>query len=281
MIKHSDFRYCLNTSTIRECELDVPREVEVASQVGYQGIELWVSEIEDYVKSGGTLSELRSIVEDSDLEVPNLIAFFQWAHPDDDERHEGLEQARKVFAIAQELGCPYVAAPPFGITDREDVSVAHLADCFRTLLKIGRQAGVKPLLEFWGISKALGSLSEANDVLALVDDPDGALLADVFHMARDGSDLELLWDLDRDQLCLMHVNDYPGVLGGSPSTDRERLYPGDGVAPYDEIVQALRAIGYRGFLSLELFNKAYQEAGAVQAARTGLAKMRQVFEASG
>ena len=281
MIKHSDFRYCLNTSTIRECELDVPREVEVASQVGYQGIELWVSEIEDYVKSGGTLSELRSIVEDSDLEVPNLIAFFQWAHPDDDERHEGLEQARKVFAIAQELGCPYVAAPPFGITDREDISVTYLADCFRTLLEIGRQAGVKPLLEFWGISKTLGSLAEAIDVLALVDDPNGALLADVFHMARDGSDLELLWDLDRDQLCLMNVNDYPGVLGGSPSTDRERLYPGDGVAPYDEIVQALRAIGYRGYLSLELFNKAYQEAGAVQAARTGLAKMRQVFEVSG
>jgi len=130
MNKHSDFRYCLNTSTIRECKLDVPREVEVASQAGYQGIELWVSEIEEYTGSGGTLSGLKSIVEDSDLEVPNLIAFFQWAHPDDDERHEGLEQARKVFAMAQELGCPWVAAPPFGITDQEDISVAFLADCF-------------------------------------------------------------------------------------------------------------------------------------------------------
>lgn len=278
MNEHSDFGYCLNTSTIRQCNLDVPREVEVARQAGYQGIELWVSEIEDYAKSGGTLSGLRSIVEDSDLVVPNLIAFFQWAHPDDGERHEGLEQAREVFAIAQELGCPYVAAPPFGITDREDLSVAHLADCFRTLLEIGRQAGVKPLLEFWGISKALGSLAEAIDVLALADAPDGALLADVFHMARDGSDYELLWELDSDQLCLMHVNDYPGALGGLQSTDRERLYPGDGVAPYDKIMEALRAIGYRGFLSLELFNKAYQEAGAVQVARTGLAKMRQVVE---
>ena len=104
-------------------------------------------------------------------------------------------------------------------------------------------------------------------------------MADVFHMARDGSDYELLWELDRDQLCLVHVNDYPGVLGESQSTGRERLYPGDGVAPYDEIVQALRAIGYRGFLSLELFNEAYQEAGAVQVANTGLAKMRQVVEA--
>jgi 2-keto-myo-inositol isomerase len=281
MIKHSAFKYCLNTSTIQECKLDVPREAEVASQAGYQGIELWVSEIEDYVKSGGTLRELRRIVEACNLEVPNLIAFFQWAHPDGDQRHEGLEEARKVFAMAQELGCPYVAAPPFGITDREDVSIAHLADCFGTLLEIGRQAGVKPLLEFWGISKALGSLREANDVLALVDDPDGALLADVFHMARDGSDLALLQKLDRDRLCLVHVNDYPGTLDGSRSTDRERLYPGDGIAPYGEIMGALKAIGYRGFLSLELFNKTYQEAGAAQAARTGLAKIEQVVEAGG
>jgi len=281
MNEHSEFKYCLNTSTIQECKLDVPREVEVTSQAGYQGIELWVAEIEDYIGSGGTLRELRRIVEDSDLEVPNLIAFFQWAHPDDGERHEGLEQARKVFAMARELGCPYVAAPPFGVTDREELSMAHLAGCFGAVLDIGRQAGVKPLLEFWGISKVLGSLAEATDVLALVDDPDGALLADVFHMARDGSDLELLWKLDRDQLCLVHVNDYPGTSDGSRSTDRERLYPGDGIAPYDEIMGALNAIGYRGFLSLELFNRAYQEAGALQAARTGLAKMRQIVEASG
>ena len=280
MNERNDFRYCLNTSTIRQCKLDVPREVEVASQAGYEGIELWVSEIEAYAKSGGTFSELKGILEDSNLELPNLIAFFQWAHPDDDQRHEGLEQARKVFAIAQELGCPYVAAPPFGITDREDVSVAHLADCFRTLLEIGRQTGVAPLLEFWGSSKVLGSLDEAIDVLALADDPDVALLADVFHMARGGSRFELLCELDGDQLGLMHVNDYPGVLDVSQLTDRERLYPGDGVAPYDEIVQALHAIGYRGFLSLELFNEAYQEAGAVQVARTGLAKMRQVVEAA-
>ena len=43
MNERNDFRYCLNTSTIRQCKLDVPREVEVASQAGYEGIELWVS----------------------------------------------------------------------------------------------------------------------------------------------------------------------------------------------------------------------------------------------
>lgn len=273
-----EFKYSLNTSTIRECKLDVPREIEVTSQAGYQGIELWVSEIEAYVEGGGSLGELRRIVEDSNLEIPNLIAFFAWAHPDEAARHEGLEQARQVFDMARELGCPYVAAPPYGITDREDLPVAHLADCFGTLLEVGRQAGVLPLLEFWGMSKVLGSLAEANEVLDRVDALDGALLADVFHMTRDGSDVALLGKLQRDRLKLMHVNDIPQAAAGVRITDRDRVYPGDGIAPWDKIIGGLRATGYRGYLSLELFNEGYQEAGAVQVARTGLEKMRMVVE---
>ena len=273
-----EFKYCLNTSTIRECKLDVPREIEVTSQAGYEGIELWVSEIEAYVESGGSLAELRRIVEGSGLEIPNLIAFFAWSHPDDAARHEGLEQARQVFAMARELGCPYVAAPPYGITDREDIPVAHLADCFGTLLEVGQQAGVLPLLEFWGMSKVLGSLAEANEVLDRVDAPDGALLSDVFHMTRDGSDVALLGKLPQDRLKLMHVNDIPQAVEGMRITDRDRVYPGDGIAPWDKIIGGLRAIGYRGYLSLELFNQEYQEEGAVQVARTGLEKIKRVVE---
>jgi sugar phosphate isomerase/epimerase len=224
------------------------------------------------------LAELRRIVEGSGLEIPNLIAFFAWSHPDDAARHEGLEQARQVFAMARELDCPYVAAPPYGITDREDIPIAHLADCFGSLLEVGQQAGVLPLLEFWGMSKVLGSLAEANEVLDRVDAPDGALLSDVFHMTRDGSDVALLGKLPQDRLKLMHVNDIPQAVEGMRITDRDRVYPGDGIAPWDKIIGGLRAIGYRGYLSLELFNQEYQEEGAVQVARTGLEKIKRVVE---
>lgn len=278
MNERQSFRYCLNTSTMRECGLGVPREIEVVSQAGYQGIELWVSEIRAYLEDGGTLDDLNDLLKRSELKVPNLIAFFPWAHPDDSERQEGLDQARDVFNMARELGCPCVAAPPAGISEREDVSAAHLADCYRTLLEIGREAGVKPLLEFWGHAKVLRRLDEALEVLNLADAPGGAVLVDVFHMAKGGSRLELLRDLDADQLGLVHVNDYPGDRDPSQLTDRERVYPGSGVAAYDEILGILHDIGYHGFLSLELFNEAYQEPGADEVARTGLMKMKQIVE---
>ena len=150
-----EFGYCLNTSTIRECGLDLLQEIEVAAQAGYQGIELWVSEIEAYQRGGGTLVELGHLLEQRGLEVPNLIAFFQWAHPDDEARARALEEARGVAAMARELACPCVAAPPSGISDRADIALSHIAGCYRDLLALGRQVGVKPLLEFWGHSHVL------------------------------------------------------------------------------------------------------------------------------
>ena len=133
-------------------------------------------------------------------------------------------------------------------------------------------------MEFWGHSQVLYSLDESVEILNLVDDPDAAILADVFHMAKGGSSFDLLRDLDGAQLRLFHLNDYPDSPDVTQLTDRERLYPGDGVAPYDLIMTALREIGYAGMLSLELFNEAYQRAGALEVARTGLENMRQVAE---
>ena len=279
MSEHSEFKYCLNTSTIHKCGLDVLEEIEVAAQAGYHGIELWVSEITAYLEQGGTLANLRRLLVQRQIEVPNLIAFFHWAHPDDRARQEALEEARQVFRMASELDCPYVAAPPAGISGRGDVSLDHVAGCYNELLEIGRQAGVRPLLEFWGHSQVLGSLEDALQVLKQVTDPDAAILADVFHMAKSGSRFELLRELDRTQLRLFHLNDYPGAPDVSQLTDGERVYPGDGIAPYDVIVPALHAIEYTGLLSLEMFNEGYQAAGALPVATEGLGKMKQTVKA--
>jgi sugar phosphate isomerase/epimerase len=267
--------YCLNTSTIRNCGLSIQEKVELAAQVGYDGIELWVAEIEAYLKDGGTLPQLRAIIDQNAIKVPNLIAFFQWASPDERQREKALEEAVAVFDVAQALACPYVAAPPVGITNREDISLAHIAGYYRGLLEATQETSVKPLLEFWGHSKTLGSLKEAMQVLDILDHPEALLLADVFHMAKTEGSFELLRELNGARLGLFHVNDYPDL---PQLTDAQRLYPGDGVAPLRRIFDTLRQIGYTGMYSLELFNKEYEQTGAEHVAQTGLDKMKQLVE---
>lgn len=54
------------------------------------------------------------------------------------------------------------------------------------------------------------------------------------------------------------------------------MYPGDGVAPLKEVFATLKAIGYSGYLSLELFNRGYWKQDPLEVAKTGLAKLKTV-----
>mgnify|MGYP001090012162 CR=1 FL=1 len=48
----------------------------------------------------------------------------------------------------------------------------------------------------------------------------------------------------------------------------------DGVAPMNQILRTLADIGFRGMLSLEVFNREYWKNPPIEVAQTGLAKMR-------
>jgi sugar phosphate isomerase/epimerase len=76
------------------------------------------------------------------------------------------------------------------------------------------------------------------------------------------------------------MNDYPAQPPRAEITDAHRVYPGDGVAPLRELLRDLRRIGFRGALSLELFNREYWTQDALAVARTGLEKMRAVVRRS-
>ena len=81
-------------------------------------------------------------------------------------------------------------------------------------------------------------------------------------------------------LQVIHMNDYPADPPRASITDAQRVYPGDGVAPLKEVVRTLERIGFRGVLSLELFNRDYWKQDAATVARTGLEKMKAIVRAA-
>ena len=62
--------------------------------------------------------------------------------------------------------------------------------------------------------------------------------------------------------------------------DADRVYPGDGVAPLNTIFRDLHQTGFRGMLSLELFNREYWKQDALTVAKTGLEKTREAVRKS-
>lgn len=272
------FGYCLNTSTIRGQKLGIEQEVELAAKAGYNAIEPWINEIDDYVKQGGSLKDLARRIRDHGLKVASAIGFAQWIVDDDAQRAKGLEEAKRTMDLVAQLGGTRIAAPPAGATDKPGLDLFQAAKRYRALLELGHQMGVAPQIEVWGFSKNLSRLGETVFVAVESGHRDACLLLDVYHIYKGGSDFNGLRLLGGAGLHVFHVNDYPASPPRETITDAERVYPGDGVAPLGQVFRDLRDAGFCGMLSLELFNRSYWEKDAFQVVKTGLEKTRASVE---
>jgi sugar phosphate isomerase/epimerase len=274
------FIYCLNTSTISRQKKSLVEEIEIAARAGYGAIEPWSRELDAHVSQGGKLKDVAKRTRDAGMVVADVIAFFEWIVDDDERRKKGLEEAKRVMDLAQQVGSVRVAAPPVGATDQAGLDLRKAAERYRALLEIGDKIGVVPQVELWGFSKTLGRLGEAALVAVEAGHPKACVLTDVFHLYKGGSAFTSLKLLSPAALQMMHMNDYPADPPRAIIRDASRVYPGDGVAPLKEILRDLRAQGCRPVLSLELFNETYWKQDALEVARTGLEKMRAVVKAS-
>ena len=268
------FRYSLNTSTIRGQKLGIVEEIEIAAKAGYDAVEPWINEIDDYVKQGGTLKDLAKRIADHGLTVASAIGFAQWIVDDDAQRAKGLEEARRTMDIVAQLGGKRIAAPPAGATDKPSLNLFEAAKRYRALLELGHSLGVEAQLEVWGFSKNLSHLGETVFVAVESGHRDACLLLDVYHIYKGGSSFDGIRLLGGASMHVFHVNDYPATPPRETINDADRVYPGDGVAPLDRLFRDLRVAGFSGTLSLELFNRTYWAQDALAVARTGLEKTK-------
>ena len=267
-------KYSLNTSTIREQKVGLVREFEIAAEAGYDAIEPWMGTINDFVKEGGSLKDLGKKARDLGLTVESAIGFARWIVDDDAERAKGFEEAKRDMDSLQQLGGKRIAAPPVGAHDKGPVDLLKAAERYRQLCELGREFGIVPEVEVWGFSKALSRLGETAFVALESAHPDATILPDIYHLFKGGSNFEGLRLLSSAAVQVFHVNDYPADLPRDKIADKDRVYPGDGVAPMTEILRSVIRPDRPIVLSLELFNRDYWKQDPLLVARTGLEKTK-------
>ena len=268
------FKFCLNTSTIRGQKLGLEKEIDVAAKAGYQGIEVWVSTVQEYVKSGGKLADARKRIEDRGLTVENAISFARWVVDDDTARAEAVEQVKREMDLLAQIGGKRIAAPPAGATDKPGLDLSKAAERYRTILDLGDKTGVVPILELWGGSRNLHRIGQCMFVVIESGHPKASMLGDVYHIYKGGSDFAGLRMISPAAMPILHMNDYPADPSREKISDRDRVMPGDGIAPLTRILGDLHDNGSHAVLSLELFSPAYWEKDPLDVVTTGLAKMK-------
>ncbi|MCA9152648.1 MAG: sugar phosphate isomerase/epimerase [Planctomycetales bacterium] len=276
----SSIRYCLNTSTIRGQKLPLWQEVDLVADAGYDAIEPWINEIQAHVADGKTLADLKKKIADRGLTVESAIGFAAWIVDDDAKRAEGVESLKRDMDLVRQLGGTRIAAPPVGATNQTDLNLQRAAERYAVIMEVGREMGVTPQLEVWGFSKSLSRLSEVMQVAIESGCPDACVLPDVYHLFKGGTDFRSLAMVPGSVIQVMHLNDYPGDIPRDTIADKDRVYPGDGVAPLAKIIYQLRKNGFDGVFSLELFNPSYWERPVTEVLTKGLAGMQAAVAAS-
>jgi 2-keto-myo-inositol isomerase len=275
-------RFALNMSTVRGQQLTVVEQIEVAAKAGYDGIEPWIRDLQNYADQGGSLDDLKKRIEDAGLTVDSAIGFANWIADDDAERAKGLETARQEMSVVKAIGGSRVAAPPVGAhrSDSTSPPLQVIADRYRALLEVGAELGVTPQLELWGFSPTLSKLTELAYVAVGAAHPDACVLPDFYHIYKGGNDFESLGMIEASRMHCFHINDYPADPPRETISDKDRVFPGDGVCPLPKIIRQLFDHGFRGTFSLELFNPIYWERNALEVASEGLRKSKAVVQAA-
>ena len=266
---------CLNTSTIRPASLQ--DKIKIAAETGYDGVELWIDDLEKYEKEGGSLKELDAQIKEMGLFVPNIIGLWDCMPMDDADFKASLKATKERMRMSADVSSKHVAAIP--VPDRADFDLAVGVKRYKELLKISREEyGIIAAFEFVGFFKGVHRLGQAAAIALDSDDRDACLIMDTFHLYRGGSGFNGVSLLNKDIIADFHWNDVPASPPRDELGDKDRIYPGDGILPLVGVLKDLKKIGYSGPISLEMFNREQWKLDLKEVAAIGKKKILNLIE---
>lgn len=267
-------KYALNASTLKPTPL--LEKIRIAGEAGYDGIELWAVELYEHVGRGGEVSDVEKALADHGLSVPSLIAVRNWGETEGWEYRLALDEVRRRFELSARLGAPLVVCtPPMAVAGFDP-----LPERYRDLLRLGRETGVRAVLEFISFFASLNNVRDAVTVLDRCGDPDGCLVLDAFHHWNGGTTVDDLRALPLERIAHYHIDDASPDLPRGAQKDPDRVMIGDGVIDLPGELGLLKRKGYDRWLSLELFSPAWWSRDPRETAAIGLERMRSLWEAA-
>lgn len=158
------------------------------------------------------------------------------------ELDESLRSCCRAVDFAEALNCQRIIFSPLFFWEKKDYPFEDLAKALRTLVEyIGDRDVILCLENHYG-----WPLSDAEDyrrLFALIDTHKIAITADTGHFLPAGVDVNAFLAEFRHKVRHIHIKDQDG-------TDGRRL--GEGAVNFDRVLAQLKAIKYKGFLTIEL-----------------------------
>ena len=167
-------------------------------------------------------------------------------HADPVKRQKNLDEARRFIDMAQQLDCPFVRVFPDSLPKDQDREKT-LDLISQGLLELGKHANgskVQVLLESHG---ELVTTNYLTRIMGQAEHPHVGLIWDIFNMWVEGKEAPAaVHTALKKYIRHVHVKD-ARVIGNT----HQYVLLGQGDAPLQEAITALRNDGYKGFYSFE------------------------------
>ncbi|MDO8994072.1 MAG: sugar phosphate isomerase/epimerase [Daejeonella sp.] len=273
----SPWPVCLDTATIRPASLK--EKVRIAAKAGYDAIEPWDGELQKFEADGGNLKDLGKEIRDNGLFVPSVIGLWNALPPTQELWDKSLADTRNRMRMAADIGAQHIQTIPNTIGVNYNQKWA--ADRYRDIIEMGiNDYKLNPALVFVKyfpvktLGQAVGIALDANHPKAMV-------IPDVYHMYISEGGFEGIKLLRGDMIAIFQFNDAPAAPPLDQLNDSHRVYPGDGILPLPQIFKDLKGTGYKGCISLEMYNPEYWKEDLMMVAEAGLRKTLEVLQKAG
>jgi sugar phosphate isomerase/epimerase len=273
----SPWPICLDTATIRPASLT--DKVKIAAKAGFDAIEPWDGELSEYEKNGGNLKDLGKQIKDLGLFVPSVIGLWNALPPTKELFDASLKDTRRRMRMASDIGAQHIQTIPN--TVGEDFDRKWVADRYRDIIEIGlKEYNILPALVFVKFFP-LKTLGQAVGIALDANHPKAMVIPDVYHMYISEGGFEGLKLMKGDAFAIFQFNDAPATPALAQLEDKHRVYPGDGILPLTSILKDLKGTGFKGCVSLEMYNPEYWKQDLQNVAETGLRKTLEVIQKAG
>ncbi|MBI1925402.1 sugar phosphate isomerase/epimerase [Candidatus Poribacteria bacterium] len=220
-------------------------KAEALQRTGFDGIELGP----EYLNQPA--EEILRQLSSTGIAVTAIVGSIKLLHPDSQERQTAIPLDRERFAMAKALGASAVIeVPVFGEPRFNDLPAGMSARDYAKQLLISSLKALAPDIERTGVTllieplnryetRFINRLEQGAEIGAAVGSPGVKLLADFFHMQIE------------ERVIADALRKYQKYVGYIHLADSNRLEPGAGHTDFRAGFDALKSVGYDGWLTIE------------------------------
>lgn len=241
---------------------DLCRCVDRCAALGYDGVELalrYATEV--------NVPDMRRRLAATGLEVPCISSgqvfaadHLYFTHPDRTVRAAAVERITGMIRLAAELGAKVNTGRVRGIVqegETSEIAAGRYLECIRRCADFAGPLGVEIVVEPVNRYELnfINNCAEGLDLVRRAGRSCVKLMPDLFHMNIEDASFRRAFESARGEIGYVHV------------ADSNRLAPGWGHLPFDEVFQILAGIGYDGYVTAKILPKPDPDSAAEQAIR--------------